>query len=295
MKAWTTSDMKAWPTRMSPCGCSSPEVPCSSPRNAGSTKAMLGSLPVAASCVELRDRMRPPEPPLPVEGRERHVGGVVAGGQAARLGAVEDRLPGEPRPLLGLRRQDGLTSAAVLRPPLIVAVGVGGGHDRAEPAVIQRVGLGRVGEERHVALHVVAGRERVAAGARRVSLHEAVHLAVVVLVAPPVPGVVGIAEVAALKVGGQAVGGDRVAVGVRVGEPRVLAVGVRMPAEVVVEGAVLHHQDDEGVDGHVAGLGRARRPRRAASATRVSAGSTAARLAAPASAAVRARKSRRRM
>jgi hypothetical protein len=42
------SAMNAWPTRTSPCGCSSPEVPWSSSLNAGSTNDSAGSVPVAA-------------------------------------------------------------------------------------------------------------------------------------------------------------------------------------------------------------------------------------------------------
>jgi hypothetical protein len=48
-------------------------------------------------------------------------------------------------------------------------------------------------------------------------------------------------------------------VDVRVAQPAVLPVGARVPAEVVVEGAVLHHQHDEGVDRDV--LRARQRPR----------------------------------
>ena len=57
------------------------------------------------------------------------------------------------------------------------------------------------GDEAEVLLEVVAGGERVAAGPVRVALHEAVHPAAAVLVAAAVPGVVGVAEGAALEVG----------------------------------------------------------------------------------------------
>ena len=71
--------------------------------------------------------------------------------------------------------------------------------------------------------------------------------------APAVPAVVGIAERAALEVRRQPVGGERLrAVEARVAQPVVDRVGARVPAEVVVEGAVLHHQDDEGVDRQLA-------------------------------------------
>jgi hypothetical protein len=105
-----------------------------------------------------------------------------------------------------------------------------------------------MGDEGDVALRVVAGGELVAPRALLVPLREAVHLAAVPLEAPAVPGVVGIAEVAPLEVGREAMGLDAIALPVDVGEAAIAGVRVRVPAEVVVEGAVLHHQDDEGVD-----------------------------------------------
>jgi hypothetical protein len=97
-------------------------------------------------------------------------------------------------------------------------------------------------------LRVVAGRELVAPRALLVALGEAVHLPVVPLEAPAVPGVVGVAEVAPLEVGREAVGLHALALAVDVREAAVAGVRVRVPAKVVVERAVLHHQDDEGVD-----------------------------------------------
>jgi len=53
------------------------------------------------------------------------------------------------------------------------------------------------------------------------------------------------------------VGGERLAVLVGEGQPGVARVGPFQPAEVVVEGAVLHHQHDDGVDRHLARAGQA--------------------------------------
>ena len=69
---------------------------------------------------------------------------------------------------------------------------------------------------------------------------------------PPVPGVVGVGVGAALEVGRQPVGFERLPGGVGVGEARLATVGPRQPAEVVVEGAVLHHQHDDRVERQVA-------------------------------------------
>ena len=167
------------------------------------------------------------------------------------VGAVEDRLPGEARRGVALRRQHVRLLTAVLSAPLVMAVRVGRRHDRAEPAVVERVGVRHVGDEAEVLLQVVARRERVAAGAVVGAGDEAVEATAVVLMAPAVPAVVGVLELAALEVGGQPVRRHHVAAGVGVAEAGVLGVGLRVPAEVVVKTAVLHHEHDEGVDRQV--------------------------------------------
>ena len=129
----------------------------------------------------------------------------------------------------------------------VLAVGQRAGHQRAVEVVEGGERLGRVLDEAEVALAVVADRELVVAG-----LEEAVHRAAVELVAPALPRVVGVGVAAALPVGRQAVGRVRVALEVGVGQARLAAVGVGHPAEVVVEGPVLHHQHDERVDRQVA-------------------------------------------
>jgi hypothetical protein len=111
-----------------------------------------------------------------------------------------------------------------------------------------------VAEEGQVLLRVVADREGVVVARAQ----EAVHRAAVHLRPPALPRVVRVRVVAALEVGGEAGGLVRLAGPVDVGEPRLPAVGAREPAEVVVERAVLHHQDDEGVDRQVARGGQRR-------------------------------------
>jgi hypothetical protein len=79
--------------------------------------------------------------------------------------------------------------------------------------------------------------------------------------------VIGILEGAALEIRSEVMRRVLVALVVRVGQAGVLPVGVRVPAEVVIEGAVLLHQHDEGVDGHVRGArerGRRLNPARVA-------------------------------
>ncbi len=168
------------------------------------------------------------------------------------LRPVEDRLPAEADRLVRLRGQLVALLAAVLSAQLVVPVGVGRGHDRAEPAVVELVRVGRVRDEGNVLLQVVAGGVLVRAGPLFVALDEAVEPAVAVLMAAGVPAVGRVGVVAALVVGGEVVGRDRLALGIGIGEALVARVGVGMPAEVVVEGAVLHHQDHERVDRHVA-------------------------------------------
>ena len=86
-----------------------------------------------------------------------------------------------------------------------------------EEAVIELEAVGGVGDEAEVLLEVVAGGEAVAAVALLVALHEALHLAPPPLVAAAVPGVIGVAERAALEVGRQVMRRDRLALGVGVG------------------------------------------------------------------------------
>ncbi len=135
-----------------------------------------------------------------------------------------------------------------------MAVRVRRGHDRAEVAVVERVGVRGPGQEADVLALVVADRELVRSRALLVALKEAVHLAAVVLVAAAVPAVVGIAKATALEVGREVMRGMAGAVEPGIGEAGVLGVGGGVPAEVVIEGAVLHHQDDERVDRQVARL-----------------------------------------
>ena len=107
----------------------------------------------------------------------------------------------------------------------------------------------RRGEEGHVLRQVVAHRVGVVAAARQL---EAVDGAVVELHPGLVPQVARHRVPAALEVGRQVVGVDRVAGAVRVAEPGLAAVGPGHPAQEVVEGAVLHHHHDKRVDGDVA-------------------------------------------
>ena len=152
------------------------------------------------------------------------------------------------------RRQRVVLVAVGLRRVHVLAVGIRRGQQRAEEAVVGGEGLGGGGDEGQVVLRVVADRERVVVARAQ----EAVHGAAVDLGAPAVPRVVGVVEGAALEVGRQAVGGERLPIVRRVGEPVLAPVGPGQPAQVVVEGPVLHHQHHEGVDGEVARGGQRR-------------------------------------
>jgi hypothetical protein len=107
-------------------------------------------------------------------------------------------------------------------------------------------------DEAQVALGVVGDREDVV-GARA---QEAVARAAVELRAPAVPRVVRVRMAAALEVGCEPLRLVDHTVLVGVLQPRLVAVGVRHPAEVVIERPVLHHQDDDRVDRDVARRGQ---------------------------------------
>ena len=125
----------------------------------GSTIAMFGSLPAAASCSTARSA-----PPTLWRGCPREPEGqvrvVVLHGQPGGERAVEDRLPAVPA---GLDRV-GLQPAR-LRRPLVEPVRPGAREDRAEVAVEERVVPRRLVNEAELAAVVVAERELVVAAA----------------------------------------------------------------------------------------------------------------------------------
>ena len=139
-----------------------------------------------------------------------------------------------------------------LRRVHVLAVGVGRRQQRAEEAVERRERRRDLRDERQVVPLVVADREDVVVARPQ----EAVHLAVVELRPPAAPRVVGVRVRAALEVAVEPVRGERPAGAVHVRQPGLHAVGARQPPEVVVEGAVLHHQHDERVDREVARRGQ---------------------------------------
>ena len=115
-----------------------------------------------------------------------------------------------------------------------------------------REGVGQRVEEGHVGLVVVAHGALAVDGVAAVLVvvdDEAVHLAVVPLAVRLVPAVVGIVEAVLGLV--EELDGRAVGVGVGGVERRDVGVGLHglEVAEQVIEGAVLHHHDDEGVDG----------------------------------------------
>jgi hypothetical protein len=110
----------------------------------------------------------------------------------------------------------------------------------------------RCRQEPEVLLAVVGDRQLVVVARAQ----EAVAAPAIQLRTAAVPGVVGIVEQATLPVGGERAGGEALAVLVHVREPCLAPVRMRHPAEVVVERAVLHHQQHERVDRQVARRGQ---------------------------------------
>ena len=206
--------------------------------------------------VVLRDRARVLQP---AGAPERADGDVVEEVVVGHAGLVErrgDRVVREPGRVLRLGRQLVVAVAVGLPRPHVLAVGQRRAHERAVEAVERRERLRRVLDEAEVALGVVGDREHVVvAGAQ-----EAVAPAAVELGATAVPRVVGVGMPAALEVGRHALRlvPDPVLVGVL--QARLTAVRVGHPAEVVVEGPVLHHQHDDRVDGEVARRRQERAP-----------------------------------
>ena len=207
-----------------------------------------GQRPGAAAVVVLLHLARAGDPGRAPERRDGDVGVEVTVRDARRGERGEDRRVGEAAGVFG-----GLEGEGVVLHPVglgrvhVLAVRVGRGEQRAEEAVEGGEFLRRRGDEGQVLLGVVADREDVVFARAQ----EAVHVAAVELVPPPFPGVVGIGVRAALPVGGEPVRFEGLAGGVGVGEARLAAVGPGQPTEVMVEGAVLHHQHDDRVERHV--------------------------------------------
>lgn len=123
-----------------------------------------------------------------------------------------------------------------LRRVLIEPVRIGLGHRRGEIAVKCRPVRRRLGVERQVRAGVVADRVGVVPPGEQL----AVTAPAVIFDPATLVGVVRIRVVAALVVA-EVVGVVTHAGAVEVGEPGLLAVGTRQPAQVVVKGPVLHH------------------------------------------------------
>ena len=131
-------------------------------------------------------------------------------------------------------------------------------------AVVDRELGARGVDEAEIALVVVAERELVAVpGEEAVGLTGRVEPGAAELGAAAAPGVVGVRMPAPLPLGlaqrRRMAGVHRRAAVVRVQIGALLhRVGVGQPAEIVVEGAVLHHQDHEMVDRDVRRAGQPR-------------------------------------
>ena len=189
---------------------------------------------------ELGDRRRDRLVLAAVQGEEGQVAEVVAS-RHARVGqVVPDRGQGAD--------VEGVPDAIGGRRVRVEAVGVGRREDAGEPAVTDGEVIDQLARERQVAAGVVAEGEVVVAPPPEPVARPAVELDAATVVG--VTGVVGPAP----GVGGEVVGGVGEAGIVEVLEPALAALGALDPPEVVVEGAVLHAQDDDVVQAGVTGL-----------------------------------------
>ncbi len=130
----------------------------------------------------------------------------------------------------------------------VEAVRRGRAEDAAEVAIADGPVRGAALEERQAVGGVVADGEGIA---RRLRQQKAVHLAAVDLLAPAGVAVVRVGEQAVLVVRREIVGGVAVARRVLENQPGLDAVGAGHPAEVVIEGAVLHHHHHDVIDARV--------------------------------------------
>ena len=187
-------------------------------------------MPASAS-TKLVDQRGRPEVLRAVERQEREVGVVVASRDAGLA---------EPIPDARHRRHDeGVGDAVGGGGVGVEAVRVGGGQDAGEPVVADREVIDELAGERQVLPGVVAEREVVVAAAPEPVARPAVELDPSAVV-----GVGRISEAAAGEAG-EVVRGVGDALLVEVGQPGLASGGAGHPAEVVVEGTVLHaHHDD---------------------------------------------------
>jgi len=135
-----------------------------------------------------------------------------------------------------------------LRGVHVQPVGEGLGHDGGEVAVEGCVLASEGAADGDGLLAVVADGVDVVDLAARWGLQPPVVATVVELDQPSIPGVVGVGVAAAGEIGAQVVRRVLVTVQVRVPETLLPPIGAGQPSEQVVEGAVLHHEDDDGVE-----------------------------------------------
>jgi hypothetical protein len=203
-----------------------------------------GQFPRAAVAAEVRPRAGDPRVPRSPEREEGEVPSVVTAGDAAFTQGVPDR------PQAARHRQ-------VVRP-----VGAAGVHvhpvrhrraeDRGEVAIAHRPGGRGPAEERQIGLRVVA--EAVVVVVARPE--PAVTASVVVRNSAAGVAVIRVREAATLEIRRQRVSRMCGSALVEVGQPGLPAVGARKPAEEVVEGAVLHHHDDDVIESRPARIGQ---------------------------------------
>src|SRR5438552_14099717 len=117
-------------------------------------------------------------------------------------------------------------------------------EDRSEIAVARRIVAGQFSIKRYVLLAVVSdGVDIVAPGAEK-----PIHQSIVIFDASAVVGMVGTRMRASGVITGKRMRRVGHACGVYIGQASLLTVGIRQPAEKMLETAVFHRYDDDVLD-----------------------------------------------
>src|SRR5207248_7479692 len=162
--------------------------------------------------------------------RDRNVVEEVSVRYASALERGKDRGVWESGLIFGLRWQLVVGVAVGRRCVHVFAVGQRRSHQRAVEVIERHERLGRGLDETEIALPVIGDRELVVA-----RLQKAVAATAVQLPASTVPRVVWIWMPAALPVRRQWSSRQRVPRKIHVAQPSLTAVGIRHPAEVMIE------------------------------------------------------------
>ncbi len=170
------------------------------------------------------------------ERQKRDVAVVILAADAGLGAVIEDR---------GIGTQiHAVVQAVGLAAKLENAVRERGTEDRREVHVASGEVTGELRQELVIGFPIVAD----AIDVRRGSPHETVHQAVIHLDARAIVAVVGIVVTTARPIRSELVRRMADAARVHIGQAGLYTVGVRQPAQEMIEAAVLHHQDHDVFD-----------------------------------------------